>query len=35
VVPGSTNKAAALLARLLPRRLVLWLVRTLARPSIK
>ena len=27
VIPGSNNKAAAWLARMLPRRLVLWLMR--------
>jgi short-subunit dehydrogenase len=31
VIPGSTNKAAAFLVRLLPRRTVLWMLRTVAR----
>ena len=35
VIPGSSNKAAAWLARLLPRRLVLWLVRTVAHHDLK
>jgi short-subunit dehydrogenase len=35
VIPGSNNKLAAFFARLLPRRLVLWLARVLAHPSIK
>ena len=35
VVPGSANKAAALLARLMPRRLVLWMLRTVARSDLK
>jgi len=35
VLPGSTNKAAALLARLMPRRLVSWMVRTAARSDLK
>ena len=35
VVPGSGNKAAALLARLLPRGLVLWMVRTFAHPNLR
>jgi len=35
VVPGSANKAAALLARLMPRRLVSWVLRTVARSDLK
>ena len=35
VAPGSTNKAAALLARLMPRRLVLWTLLRVARPDLK
>ena len=35
VVPGSTNKAAALLARLMPRRLVLWALHRVARSDLK
>jgi short-subunit dehydrogenase len=35
VIPGSTNYAAAHLARLMPRRLVLWMLRVLARPEFK
>ena len=35
VIPGSTNKAAAHLARLMPRWLVLWMLRVVARPEIK
>ena len=34
VIPGTNNKLAALLARLLPRRLVLWLMRVVARPEL-
>src|SRR3954469_24341563 len=34
VIPGSNNKLAAWLARLLPRRLVLWLMRVVARPEL-
>jgi short-subunit dehydrogenase len=35
VIPGSNNKATAWLARMLPRRLVLWLVRVIAHPDLK
>jgi short-subunit dehydrogenase len=35
VVPGSANKAAALMARLMPRRLVSWMLRTVARSDLK
>lgn len=35
VVPGSANKGATWLARLLPRRFVLWLVRAVAHPDLK
>jgi short-subunit dehydrogenase len=35
VVPGSVNKAAALLTRLMPRRLVMWMLRTVARSDLK
>jgi short-subunit dehydrogenase len=35
VIPGSNNKLAAFFARLLPRRLVLWLVRVVAHPDLK
>jgi uncharacterized protein len=35
VVPGSANKVAALLARLMPRRLVSWMLRTVARADLK
>jgi len=35
VVPGSTNRAVTLLARLMPRRLVSWMVRTVARSDLK
>jgi short-subunit dehydrogenase len=35
VVPGSVNKGAALLARLMPRRLVSWMLRTVARSDLK
>jgi short-subunit dehydrogenase len=35
VVPGSANKAAALLARLMPRRLVSWMLGTVARSDLK
>ena len=35
VIPGSNNKMAAWLARLLPRRVVLWLVRVVAHPDLK
>ena len=35
VVPGSANRAAVLLARLMPRRLVLWMLRTVARSDLK
>ena len=35
VLPGSANKAAALLAQLLPRGLVFWLVRIFAHPGLK
>ena len=35
VVPGSANRAAVLLARLMPRRLVSWVLRTVARSDLK
>ena len=35
VIPGSTNKAAVLLVRLLPRRIVLWMLRAAAGPGHK
>src|SRR6476646_595489 len=35
VIPGTNNKLAALLARLLPRRLVSWMLRTVARSDLK
>jgi short-subunit dehydrogenase len=35
VVPGSANRAAALLARLMPQRLMLWMLRTVARSDLK
>ena len=35
VVPGSANKAAALLTRLMPRGVVLWMVRTFAHPNLR
>jgi short-subunit dehydrogenase len=35
VIPGSANWAAAHLARLMPRCLVLWMLRVVARPEIK
>ena len=34
VVPGSANKAAALMPRLLPRGVVLWLFRIFARHDL-
>ena len=35
VIPGSANKAAAYLARLMPRWLVLWMLRVVARSDLK